>query len=351
MTMLAAPRRDLLAEDRATSVAVVAADGTPAPPLPIASGSGRIAILVSLGLHGLLGLWLADLPVVMEVKAGTAVSVIEVEMLDADVAPTADAATAGASVHADDHPEAPMAVPDGPRTIADARATAVPEVPALAPVVVPLPATSDASPTAAAIGDTAPAAPPESISDAPAIAVSKESGTRASIAEAVAAAPSAFPPDKKVSKRPAATGSPPSGLRRVERPDGGERLKAAKRPPSQRIANPNAAAGTKTSGSAGISPAARQGRVSDGLTSYLQTIRSRITRQRPRNLGYAHGLVEVRFEIAADGRLRGLSIGKSPDEALDEEALRIVRRASPVDPIPSSLGLTVLPMTVEIEFR
>ena len=78
MTRLAAPRRDLLAEDRATSVAVVAADGTPASPLPIAAGSGRIAILVSLGLHGLLGFWFADLPVVMEVKAGTAISVIEV---------------------------------------------------------------------------------------------------------------------------------------------------------------------------------------------------------------------------------------------------------------------------------
>jgi TonB family protein len=333
------------------SVASVVADGTPAFPPPVApAGSGWIAIMVSLGLHGLFGFWLAGLPTVMDVKAGAAVGVIEVEMMDADVASTAGVAVPDMPVHTDDHSQTPTATPDAPPTATDGRATAGPEASPPAPIDVPPPATSDASPTAAATGDTGPVAPSASISDTPAVAISGESGVQASIAETAAATTSVSPPDKKASKRPIVTGSSPSGGREIER-HGRVRPKPVKRPPSERIANLNATAETKTSGSAGASPVVRQSGVPDGLTSYLQSIRSRITSQRPRGLGDAHGRVEVRFEVVADGRLRGLSIERSPDEALDEEALRIVRRASPVAPIPSSFGQTVLSMTVIIEFR
>lgn len=87
------------------------------------------------------------------------------------------------------------------------------------------------------------------------------------------------------------------------------------------------------------------------LALYLASIRTKIAAQQSGKPSAERGRVEVRFSVAADGRLGDVVIERSDDDSLEEEALKIVRRSSPVAPIPPSTGKTSLTMSLVMEFK
>jgi protein TonB len=64
------------------------------------------------------------------------------------------------------------------------------------------------------------------------------------------------------------------------------------------------------------------------------------------------GTAEVLLQIAADGKVTGITLGKSSGRSvLDEEALNMVRRASPLPQAPQNLRGRELTVTVPIVFK
>jgi protein TonB len=64
------------------------------------------------------------------------------------------------------------------------------------------------------------------------------------------------------------------------------------------------------------------------------------------------GTAEVLLRIAADGKVAGITLGKSSGRpVLDEEALNMVRRASPLPQAPPDLRGRELTVTVPIVFK
>ena len=64
------------------------------------------------------------------------------------------------------------------------------------------------------------------------------------------------------------------------------------------------------------------------------------------------GTTEVRLQIAADGKVTGVTLGKSSGRSvLDEEALNMVRKASPLPQAPQNLRGRQLTVTVPIVFK
>lgn len=64
------------------------------------------------------------------------------------------------------------------------------------------------------------------------------------------------------------------------------------------------------------------------------------------------GTAEVHLQIAADGKVTGIRLGKSSGRSvLDEEALNMVRRASPLPQAPQNLRGRELTVTVPIVFK
>jgi len=64
------------------------------------------------------------------------------------------------------------------------------------------------------------------------------------------------------------------------------------------------------------------------------------------------GTAEVLLQIAADGKVTSITLGKSSGRAvLDEEALNMVRRASPLPQAPQNLRGRELTVTVPIVFK
>lgn len=63
------------------------------------------------------------------------------------------------------------------------------------------------------------------------------------------------------------------------------------------------------------------------------------------------GLVEISFEIGADGRLLSAQVSQSSQiQSLDTAALAAVTAASPFPPIPAELGVSRLSLSLPIEF-
>jgi periplasmic protein TonB len=64
------------------------------------------------------------------------------------------------------------------------------------------------------------------------------------------------------------------------------------------------------------------------------------------------GTAEVLLQLAADGKVTGITLGKSSGHAiLDQEALDMVRRASPLPQAPPDLRGRALGVSVPIVFR
>ena len=64
------------------------------------------------------------------------------------------------------------------------------------------------------------------------------------------------------------------------------------------------------------------------------------------------GTAEVHLQIAADGKVTSITLGRSSGRSiLDEEALNMVRRASPLPEAPQNLRGRELTVTVPIVFK
>lgn len=136
--------------------------------------------------------------------------------------------------------------------------------------------------------------------------------------------------------------------RAVERPVKGE--------PDPRSAATHERKATAAAPSGAESAAtASSGRTASGghdvLAAYLAAIKARIVGQRHPHVGGERGRVEVRFVISAEGSIGGIRSASTTSPALEDEAMRLVRRASPVAPIPTALGRTSLAMSVTVDFE
>lgn len=106
---------------------------------------------------------------------------------------------------------------------------------------------------------------------------------------------------------------------------------------------PKAAAPREVEGGAtnGISPARWQSRVNAHLNRY----------KRYPSGENAQGTVSVRFTIDAGGRVTGVSLARSSGSgALDQAALDMVRRASPVPAPPPAIAKASMRLTVPVNF-
>ena len=104
-------------------------------------------------------------------------------------------------------------------------------------------------------------------------------------------------------------------------------------------------------------PGARIGTVGNPAAHqrYLRKVLERIARfkrypREARRDGVV-GKVMVRFTVLADGRLQSPQLtGSSGDSRLDQAALDMLSRASPLPPIPRSLGVGKLELSLPVEF-
>jgi protein TonB len=89
---------------------------------------------------------------------------------------------------------------------------------------------------------------------------------------------------------------------------------------------------------------------------YGQSISRQIKRyqkypERAQRLGW-EGTAEILLRIAADGKVAGVTLSKSSGKSvLDEEALNMVRRATPLPAAPQDLRGRELTVTVPIVFK
>ena len=86
------------------------------------------------------------------------------------------------------------------------------------------------------------------------------------------------------------------------------------------------------------------------LAAYLARVRARIASHQSA-YGGEQGRVGIRFDVSADGTFTGLAVVSGAHGPLADAALRVVRRASPASPIPSSLGRVNIPVVVTVSFE
>ncbi|MEY4589185.1 MAG: hypothetical protein RL497_1261 [Pseudomonadota bacterium] len=115
--------------------------------------------------------------------------------------------------------------------------------------------------------------------------------------------------------------------------------------------NPPAPVQSPPQAPAAVSPAAPK---ADATPYHHQLMRDIARHKRypvPAKRANQQGVVEITFEIAADGSLVSAEVSKSSQiPSLDAAALAAVTQASPFPPIPAALGLTRLRLTIPIEF-
>lgn len=86
------------------------------------------------------------------------------------------------------------------------------------------------------------------------------------------------------------------------------------------------------------------------LAAYLARVRARIASHQSAQ-GGEQGRVGVRFDVSADGSFTGLAAVSGNRGRLADAALRVVRRASPAPPIPTSLGQSRVSVHVTLVFE
>ncbi|WP_181706537.1 TonB family protein [Chthonobacter rhizosphaerae] len=215
-----------------------------------------------------------------------------------------------------------------PETVetAEVETTVAAEAVADAPAETPVEDAAEAAPSE--VAEAAPAdaveAPPSEVAEAPPSEVVE--------AETVAPAPPVAPTPKPVRRvRPRPEAKVAETVRRVER--------AAPAPSRAAVA------GERASGAGNPDP--------DALETYSATVRARIMRQRRTvDTRASRGArVTVRFTVAADGSVTGISVARSSgDQRLDEAAVAMVGRASPLPAIPAAVGRPSLTMSLPVRF-
>lgn len=339
---------------------------------------GRGGLAVSIALHaalcaGLIG-WVPSPGLGLD----PALDVVEIALVDPESPSVASEALAGdneptPAVQAPEEAVAPMPMGlppvETPPAASEVAAEPVPVEPAPAPVVEvpaeptpvvempPEPAPVVETPAEPApVVETVPEAAPvvaEAVEPAPPAEPVLRSDVVAETETAVApppAAPAVEPPAETV-----VAAAPPLPAPPVIKPV------APNKTPPARKAKPAAAPAparparieakpAATAASAAATPAV-SAKSREALSRYLSSVRARIRRQGLATVGLERGQVEVSFRIAADGGFSGVRVARSTSDALEDAALRAVKRVSPADPIPPETGETSLSMSVTIEFR
>lgn len=308
-------------------------------PMTVAASPRRFATAVSLCLHAVVFVGLLEAPKPLGLGSDSLRKAVEVELVALDEvagAPTAagsfedpvsrqEAATPAAEETSVDNGRAPQ-----PAAIPTAKIASAPKPPVAS--IPDSPDTAQKAPsqkTQAASGAMVERRPVDA-NDSPMDPSAAETGHIHN--PPVVAKPDTSEPPRPVAKRP---------------------LKDRKPGTEQRVkSGPSAIPGQAGSANAGGRKAAAvaTGR-NDLLASYIASIRAQIARQQATRAGVGCGQVRVRFNVAADGRLCDVKIEKSDDDALEEEALRIIRRSSPTAPIPPWAGETSLTMSIVMEFH
>jgi periplasmic protein TonB len=140
---------------------------------------------------------------------------------------------------------------------------------------------------------------------------------------------------------------PPPKNREVERkkpvrPDT-QKVRQTTAPPTSEAHHSNAAASPSAGGASAssVSPASWKGELMAHLNRY---------KRYPSGAGV--GTASIAFTISRSGEvLSARLIGSSGDSALDEEAVALIRRASPVPAPPPEVGGGSIPLTVPIRFN
>ena len=305
-----------------------------------------LATAVSLGLHAAVFMWIGGGPKPVDIGLDAKVDVVDVEFVLPD-----DARSVSPSVTGSLAASVPQQMTTDPPRL---------------PTVERAPS-DDPPPEPKPVAMANPQEKTPAINDQPAAVVPEH-------AEVAALPPkSPQPPlEAKSELSPVETSAPPlapspAEVKRIDhpaptpKPVASEPKRPAVAPPAEdrkpapaRRPKPDA---TSKAGQAGSAKPADQGATAtpsgknEPLALYLASIRAKIAAQQSGRPSAERGRVAVRFSVAADGRLGDVVTERSDDEALEEEALKIVRRSSPVAPIPPSTGKTSLTMSLIMEFK
>jgi protein TonB len=290
---------------------------THAPHRGIALLRWTAAALAAIALHGSL-VWLAMEFRVSEAAAGAPEPAVMIELAALSVAPEAPAVTekpAPEKVEPDPAPEPvkePQPTPEPPEPMQEAVTEPVPEV-------QPQP-TQEADlklPELPTIPDTLAVTLPRPEPEKP--------------------RPVEKPVEKQIERKPVAKQKVVE-RKPVERVKP-KRREAAAPPPSSRASAPQAA-----SQGASETP-------SVSTASWRGTLIAHLNRYKRFPGGANPGTVQVAFSIDRGGRvISARLVGSSGDAALDDEAVAMIRRASPVPAPPDGVGGSVLALAVPVRF-
>lgn len=306
-----------------------------------------LATAVSLGLHAAVFMWIGSGPKPIDIGQDAKVDVVDVEFVLPDevravspsvagsiattvpqqvtTAPPPQPAVEQAPINNPPPPPEPVAVANSQE-----KAQAVVEQPEVAMVREPVDVRDQSTPES-------PQSPPE---------------VKSELRPAEASAPP--PPPSTAEIKPAAPPAPtPKPVASEPKRRAVEHQVEDRKPVPARQPKPGAVAKAGQAGSAkrvDQGAAASSGK-NEPLALYLASIRTKIAGQQSGRPSAERGRVEVRFSVAADGRLGDVVIEGSDDDSLEEEALKVVRRSSPVAPIPPSTGKTSLTMSLVMEFK
>lgn len=305
-----------------------------------------LATAVSLGLHAAVFMWIGSGPKPIDIGQDAKVDVVDVEFVLPDEVRAISPSVAGSIATTQQVTTAPPPQPTveqppinnpppPPEPVAVAnsqqKAQAVVEQPEVAMVREPVDVRDQSAP------------------ESPQSPLEAKSELRP--AEANAPPPPPSPAEIKPADPPAPTPKPVAS--EPKRPAVEHQVEDRKPVPA-RQSKPGAVAKAGQAGSAKRTDqgaAAAPSGKNEPLALYLASIRTKIAAQQSGRPSAERGRVEVRFSVAADGRLGDVVIERSDDESLEEEALKIVRRSSPVAPIPPSTGKTSLTMSLVMEFK
>jgi TonB family protein len=307
-----------------------------------------LATAVSLGLHAAVFMWIGSGPKPIDIGQDAKVDVVDVEFVLPDEVRAVSPSVAGsiattvpqqvttapppqptveqAPINNPPPPPKPVAVANSQE-----KAQAVVEQPEVAMVREPVDVRD------------------QSAQESPQSPLEAKSELRP--AEASAPPPPPSPAKVKAADPPAPTPKPVASEPKrpaVEHKVEDEKPAPNRRPKPGAIAKAGQAGSAKrTDQGAAAAPSGKN----EPLALYLASIRTKIAAQQSGKPSAERGRVEVRFSVAADGRLGDVVIERSDDDSLEEEALKIVRRSSPVAPIPPSTGKTSLTMSLVMEFK
>lgn len=275
------------------------------------------AAATAIAIHGSIAWFVLEWRV-SEAAAGAPEPAVMIELAAVSVAPEARAiadAPLPKNIEPDPTPDPvkdAQAAPAPPEPVQDVAAEPAPEVqPQIAQQV------DQTLPDLPPIADTAAAGLPKPVpvEPAPEKPVQRKAATRAPIAERKAV-------ERKVVER--------------AKP---ERRQAAAPPPSSRASAPQAASqGTRETPSV-------------STASWRGTLIAHLNRYKRFPGGADPGTVQVAFSIDRGGRVLSARLtGSSGNAALDDEAVAMIRRASPVPAPPDGVGGSVLALAVPVRF-